>query len=246
MTRERLQLLSEKFLKKLAVKEGIHFSDSVDKLELIELIVEAMQEDKEERDSANNPAMRIKEKKYQILVEEELPEDVEEEPYPLPERYNETKIVAILRDPVWVYAYWNFKNSDVERIQLGVSGEKLYLRVKELIRDSNGSYEIVDFFDIPVTLEDDSWYINLPVAGREYYIELILKGRGDVKVLCESNHIESPRWELPISSNPEINDSGNDMLLVASIYDIGEKLRDKPVPQRIISMLDDKYLKLFD
>jgi hypothetical protein len=242
MTEERLQLLPEKFLRELAEKEGISFNDSTDKQDLIDLIMEAIEEDRAEKVLANNPAMLIKERKFDITLNEQF--DFEDDKYPLPEKYNETKIKILLRDPAWAYAYWDIKESDVEDERIGSSAGNLFLRVYELKTPELNKKSLSDFFDIPVTAADNSWYINLPSAGAYYCVELIQTLRGSEKSLCRSNTILSPVWEVDmIGDMKALKGTGNDLLLVAGVYELSASEADSKIPQRIISMIDSEFLE---
>ncbi len=242
MTEERLQLLPEEFLRNLAVKEGISFNDSIDKQDLIDLILDAIEEDRAENALANNPAMQIKERKFDITLNEQF--DFDEDMYPLPERYNETKIVMLLRDPAWAYTYWDIKESDISALKYGALNGKLFLRVYELKTSVFEKKNILDFSDIPVTVDDSSWYINLPRTGIFYCAELILKSQSSVKILCRSNIVESPLWEVDELKNlKELKGTGNDLLIVAGVYDLSEYEAAGKIPQRIISMIDSDFLE---
>ena len=242
MTEERLQLLPEDFLREIAVKEGISFNETMDKQDLIDLIIDAIEEDRAENALSNNPAMRIKERKFDITLNEQF--DFDEDLYPLPEHYNETKIVLLLRDPAWAYTYWDIKDSDINAFKYGSLSGELFLRVYEMDDKEFTKANIRDYFDIPVKIEDNSWYINLPETGICYRVELILKRDVSDKVLCRSNPVKSPKWEIrDLEDFHEHKGSGNDLLLVASVYDLSEVEAAGKIPQRIISMIDSDFLE---
>ena len=191
---------------------------------------------------ANNPAMQIKERKFDITLNEQF--DFEEDQYPLPERYNETRIVVLLRDPAWAYTYWDMKEADISALKFGSLSGNLLLRVYEMSSPEFEKKNIIDFSDIPVTLDDSSWYINLPQTGIYYCIELILSGKVSDKVLCRSNTVKSPSWEVDqLKDLSELKGTGNDLLLVAGVYDLSESEVAGRIPQRIISMIDSDFLE---
>ena len=96
MTRERLLYLSHDVLLDIADRISIQVDENLDSETLIELILEAMDEDKIEKELSNSLAMRVKEKKYEIIQDEELVcQDVGE--YPVPDHYNETSIQVNLK-----------------------------------------------------------------------------------------------------------------------------------------------------
>ena len=229
-------------MREIAVKEGISFNDAIDKQDLIDLIIEAIEEDRVENVMSNNPAMQIKERKFDITLDEQF--DFGEDMYPLPERYNETKIVLLLRDPAWAYTYWDIKESEISALKFGALSGTLFLRVYEMIAPEFIKSNINDYSDIQVAVEDNSWYINLPEPGVYYCVELLLKGSGKEKLLCRSNTVKSPMWEIGDLSNfKELRGTGNDLLLVASVYDLGTSEIAGKIPQRIISMIDSDFIE---
>ena len=242
MTEERLQLLPEDFLREIAVKEGISFNEAIDKQDLIALILDAIEEDRADNAMSNNPAMLIKERKFDITLNEQF--DFDEDLYPLPDHYNETKIVMLLRDPAWAYTYWDIKDSDVNSLKYGTLSGDLYLRVYEMTDKEFSKSNIQDYSDIPIKIEDNSWYINLPETGIFYCTELILVNSGAERVLCRSNTVKSPKWEVgEVEDFNELKGSGNDLLLVAGVYDLSASEATGKIPQRIISMIDSEFLE---
>jgi len=245
MTKERLQGLSFASLLDIAAKESITVPDGTDKNSLIELIQEAMEEDRTEREQSNNSAMRVKEKKYDVVRDEEL-ETEEEDEFPLPESYNETRIIALLRDPLWAFAYWDLKDSEVEAYLDSTEFHGLSLRVCEVAPGAPaGNEDIVDYFEIPVKSTDSSWYINLPSPGRSYFIELRCREGENDHLLCRSNTFHSPLGEVAIEYLHEmISQPDNDALVLTGLNAYsGSALREN-IPQRIISMIDADYLQM--
>lgn len=244
MTKERLQRLSFASLLDFASKEGIAVGDSIDKESLIDLISEAMEEDRTEKEQSNNSAMRIKEKKYDIIRDEEIEADGDDE-YALPDRYNETRIVALLRDPLWAFAYWDLKDTDAERIGADEEAGELFLRVCELKSGEDRGAGVVDYFDIPVKTTDSSWYINLPMPGKSYVIELYASVDSETVFLCRSNALHSPLGQVAVEYLHEmISQPDNDSMVLTGLdlYS-GSSLREN-IPQRIISIIDSEYLQM--
>ncbi|MEW5815507.1 MAG: DUF4912 domain-containing protein [Spirochaetota bacterium] len=242
MTKERLQSLSFHSLKEIATREGIKVTPGLSKEVLIELIIEAMEEDKHERESSNNPAISVEEKKFDITQDEEL-ETLVEENYCIPESYNETRIVLLVRGPLWAYAYWELSENDAVPLKGNSGYEKLFLRVYETTEMENSCENIVDSFDIPIKTSDRSWYINLPKPGGCYFIKLIGTLHGREKEVCKSNVIKSPRGTIANNEEKDVLvDFVNDMMLLSGIYDFGESSIEESIPQRIISLVDAKYL----
>ena len=234
MTRERLQSLSQEQLSILSDKMGMDTDPEMDRDSLMDLILEALEEDRIEREQLNNLVIRVKEKKYDISRDEEL-DFSEGDEYVIPEKYNETRIALLLRDPSWAYAYWELKESDRAKLKSG----PVVLRVHKVMVGKKEP----DFFDIPVTLDDNSWYINLPDTNSEYFAEIISTIFGGEKSLCKSNSIFSPKTELDDIDESSQMDKEN-LLLFSALYDPAGTSPMAKIPQRIISILDNQYLQM--
>lgn len=243
MTYERLQSLPFASLLEIAAKEGIDVPEGTDREALIEEIQEALEEDRDEREQANNFVMRIKEKKFDVAQDEEL-ESQEKTDFQLPDRYNETRIVALLRDPTWAFAYWDLKDSEIEPLQAAPDFEGFFLRVHESHRRELGARDDATYFDIPVQSTDSSWYINLPNPGESYWIELCCSVAEKVHALCHSNTIRSPLGEVAMDFLHDMfGGSDSDVLALAGLNERSlSSIRDT-IPQRIISLLDEDYLE---
>lgn len=240
MTRERLQTLSITSLEEIAGREGIKLIAGIDRETLIDQILEAMQEDRDEREETNNNAIRIEEKKFEIIRDEEL-ESQERKDFCIPERYNETRIVLLVRDPHWAFAYWDLNEKHVNEIKRKPGVESMFLRVFQ-IEDVPDGREIVDCFEIPIKITDDRWYINLPQPGGRYYIELIGVLDGREKIYSRSNLIESPRGMVFSGPSSEIEDNEKDPILeLSGMGEFGISSLFRQNPQRIMTEIETKY-----
>lgn len=245
MTKERLLNLSKESLISLAEQEDVDFSPEAGKEELVELILEALEEERSEHESSNNPAMRVKETKYDIILERIL--SPREDEFPIPETYNETYIKLLMRDPLWAYAYWELKDSDLEIFQGGFLASDPFIRVYEIQESLQNTPVSTSYFDIPVKLSDNNWYINLPRAGSSYYLALMYKLGKTEKTLCTSNTIKSPNETYGLlKDGGGIADAGNDLVLLSGLYDFEAPSSKNVIPQRIISFLDAQYIQLKD
>jgi uncharacterized protein len=229
VTKERLQKLSLPSLLRIAANEGIKEAKELPREELVELILEAMAEERLEREQSNNEAVRIGEKKYDIIQDEEL-EAQEKRTYCIPDKYPETRIHLLLRDPFWAFAYWEIKDSDlIDLKKKRLRG--LVLRV-HMVKPS-------DSYDIPVKISDSKWYINLPESGREYYIELVGKVNGSEKILCASNRVRSPKKTIVESFSEEnISEVSDSTLVLTGILGLEGPSGSEQIPQRIIQFIN--------
>jgi hypothetical protein len=228
MTRERLVSLSRRSLLEIGRKTGIRSADDYTDDDLIDYILEALEEDRMEKHLLNNPAMNVEETKYDITRDEELPGDEDE--LELPEYLTENRLVVMLRDPFWAYAYWDLKKQEKAAFKADPSFKTLCLRVYNLGNES-------DCYDIPVGIEDTSWYINLPETNTSYRFELVQITKHAEFVVVQSNEIFSPQ------SAPEIHE-GNafQVLMVSGIFDSGDSSFSDQIPQRVLQIEDVKIL----
>lgn len=242
MIKERLLELSDEIIREIARREGVHFSAETGREELVEQILEAHDEDRLDREVLNNLAMRIKEKKYEVVRDEDIFYSHDNE-YPIPQSYNETKISLMLRDPYWAFCYWEIFPSEAAEIKRSEGLTELFLRVYTLPDGELTIKSFNDYFDIPISLSDERWYINLPQCGIRYCIDLISMTKGSQKRLCRSNIISSPRGdvqeEMKSSDNPLL-----ETLFLSGLFDVNIADEKDEIPQRIISLIDSQYVHL--
>jgi len=194
---DKLETLSLEALYALADRMGLDLPPGLERPFVMEEIVDALEEDSEDRRAAHGEAVHVDEKKFSGAGFDDFEIEANTAPA-LASRYNETMIRALVRDPSWAFAYWDI--SDAERSSLrGEDGSpSLFLRVTELSDQDEGRR---DFFDIPIADDDLQWYINLPRPGVRFRIDLCARTQqgGKNKVLARSNELRSPRQALTVA-----------------------------------------------
>jgi hypothetical protein len=121
-------------------------------------------------------------------------------PVPLPDRYNITYIEIIVRDPLWVYVFWEIKDSDREALENDAAFQGYYLKVSPLGKCTDG-----DSFVVAVGNSDLAWYLGFSpesVSGgaaktndrdRRFRVELYAR-LGEVReLLAASRPFSMPR-----------------------------------------------------
>jgi hypothetical protein len=99
----------------------------------------------------------------------------EERPFEFPAGYGDNRIVLMVRDPFWIYAYWETKDRRQEKI----------LRVYDT--------ENWQSFDIELTGGARSWYIRVPAPNRTYCVDIGYYGSdGKFIALIRSNWVTTP------------------------------------------------------
>src|SRR5690554_5390389 len=111
------------------------------------------------------PGSSIPAERPAFAVQEPLPPAPDPPEYFLPRRYDETILSLMVRDPYWVYAYWDISTTDVCRIDRDhgygawSAGSKI-LRVYDVT--DGGAHLGRALMNIGIGDDSASWYINVP------------------------------------------------------------------------------------
>jgi hypothetical protein len=150
----------------------------------------------------------------------------------------------MLREPTWGFVYWDLKFDLLKKYESDNSFEGLFLRMIELSEKIYKKEEILDFFDIPVNINDRRRYIRFPNEDTFYMIELFSISNGSEHMICRSNIIETSRnYVLPSRGSGETN---SDELIRLSGYssEFGAAVPVASyikIPQRILPINAEMY-----
>ena len=118
-------------------------------------------------------------------------------PKELPQGYGKDRIVAMVRDPYWVHAYWEVTRQAVQRAEAALGqewyGARPILRVLDVTSNdmTNSAESIVT--DITIHGGVSNWYLNV-ANPRSYRIDIgYLSKSGTFYVLARSNIVTTPR-----------------------------------------------------
>lgn len=224
----------------MADNYGADVPDNVTRDELEEIIAEAAEEWQAEHRRTDSHSIRMEETKYDIQLVGEADSRAAEE-VELPESYNETRIVLMLRDPSWAFAYWDLRASDRQEFQRSEDFEGLVLRVYSMERDVPIE-DAQQRFDIPVTLLDSRWYINLPDQETLYRIALVAVIGHEERQLAVSNVIVVPRATIAEAAPDEKQGLGDALIAQTGIHDLDLPPVSRRIPQRILDLIDEDLL----
>jgi hypothetical protein len=122
----------------------------------------------------------------------ELPKKLfEEDRFLFPETYGVNRVRLLVRDPEWIFAYWDVNPSALKDLarslgERGLALSRLTLRVQDPV--SGGSSDIL----LPPGAR--WWYIRTDSARRSYRAELgVTLPSGEFRRLAESNTVVTPR-----------------------------------------------------
>ena len=121
MDRGTLAEASYEALLRVADRFGVDVPDDVSRDELEDLVFEAATEYREEHHRGNNHSVRVEEAKYHNREDDEFAVESDED-IELPDTYNETRIVLLLRDPSWAFAYWDLQLAELDAFRRLVAG----------------------------------------------------------------------------------------------------------------------------
>lgn len=121
----------------------------------------------------------------------------------LPLNYGKTRIIAMVRDPWWIFAYWEItpelESSVKEQIKKnGQNFEKSVIRIHDItgIKKFDGKNS-VRFFDITLRDFARNWYVDVSSPSRRWCIEIgMVTKEGNFYLLARSNIIQTPRFGM--------------------------------------------------
>lgn len=136
---------------------------------------------------------RIKASKYYLGVTESPELD---ESFEYPETYGESAIALMVRDPYWLFAYWEFA-PDLRSDLAARIGEDALLQSRLVLRvyDVTGTdlEHPVEHRDIDIAHGARNWYINVMRVEREYCVDVgVITPDGSFIVIARSNRVTLP------------------------------------------------------
>lgn len=119
--------------------------------------------------------------------------------YQLPPRYDTTRITLLVKDPFWIYTYWEIASHSIESLSNTVGRHEIE-RAKVVLRmydvsliDFNGS-NAHHYFDIEVGYNASNWYVSLWNDGVSYIAEIGMRlADGRFFAFARSNSVTTPR-----------------------------------------------------
>lgn len=122
-------------------------------------------------------------------------QDVQAAPPPaaaaIPARYHEDFMTLLVRDPWWLYTYWEVTPARELAVE-GVIGAEAYAFADPVLRlhdETSG-----ETWDIAITQDADNWYLNPARPDHDFVAELGRRSRsGEFYALLRSNRVHAPR-----------------------------------------------------
>ena len=168
-SRQWLESLSTDELIKFADSTGIDIPAGLERIFIIEELLESS--------NSGEP-----EKKEDLEINTSYSESVA-----LPKQYNISYIEVIIRDPLWVYVYWEIKGHDRETHENANDFNGYCLRVIPLNEGESIPKSKENSFTVLVGVEDNARYIGFtehsPQAKGRYIIRLgVIRGDSELQI----------------------------------------------------------------
>jgi hypothetical protein len=111
--------------------------------------------------------------------------------HPVPWAYDKTSLTALVRDPYWLFSYWELTGEAHRRAEDAV-GAEAWRRARAILRvydAARGSY-----YDVAIDEPARNWYLNVGQPDRSWYLEIGRRtASGRFVMLARSNVVYTPR-----------------------------------------------------
>ena len=119
-------------------------------------------------------------------------------PRPLDHACVKDRIIAMVRDPYWLHAYWELSRSTLARAQAALGQDwhtaRPVLRLMDVTSEDTTSASERHVRDIEIHGGVNNWYIDVINPPRSYRIDIgYLARRGKFFVLARSNVVSTPK-----------------------------------------------------
>jgi len=119
-----------------------------------------------------------------------------------PPGYGDNRIVILVRDPWWIFSYWEIRKDKEEEAvrKIESSGDnavKSVLRVYDVTDVNFNGKNAHSYFDIDLRGLATNWYINVGKPDRAWIVDIgIVTKKGEFYVLARSNVVKTPRFGM--------------------------------------------------
>ncbi len=145
----------------------------------------------------------------------------------IPEKYNETYMRAIPRDPHWLFAYWELAGETVELMRRHVGTDvfnrsKWVLRVLDVTDVVYNGANAWRQMDIELSPYATTWYVKVWEPSRSYMLQCgILTPDHRFFSAVNSNAAQMPRSSVSAVLDQEWTTASTDELIRLSGYGVG-------------------------
>ncbi|MDR2149652.1 MAG: DUF4912 domain-containing protein [Spirochaetaceae bacterium] len=199
LTRQYLDHLTTHELLALADLMGLDVPTGLDRIFLIEELITLAQDPSSGDDLTETEIEKTK------LLKENNPKAVS-----LPAQYNITFIHIMIRDPLWVFVFWEVKSHDREMLENNPNFDGYYLKASPIPVSSEEAV-----FTITVGTTDNAWYLSFPPEQGTFQVALCARCGQEEITLIVSDPFTLPNLFDPAHiphNNPLIQLSGAEFM----------------------------------
>lgn len=123
-----------------------------------------------------------------------------EEGFTIPMGYGDHRIVLMVKDPWWLFAYWEIQSDRERQVRSQLAPEETeglrsVLRVYDVTNRNFPTQSANHGFDIPLSGLATNWYIHVDAPNRSFIVDIgLLTKRGRFLTLARSNQVSTPRF----------------------------------------------------
>ncbi|MDH7578246.1 MAG: DUF4912 domain-containing protein [Bacillota bacterium] len=133
----------------------------------------------------------------QPLTGKEEREAPRPETYEFPWAYGESKIVALVRDPYWIFVYWEINDAKRREVEQRF-GPRAWEESRPVLRvyDTTNLYffDSRDYVEIAINDYANNWYIHTGEPNKTFCVELgRVRPDGTYIFIARSNFVSTPR-----------------------------------------------------
>jgi len=131
--------------------------------------------------------------KFEARAETSYPSSSWQRAQELPSGYGDNMIYLLVRDPHWIYSYWEIQKDHQEKTLAELGGSWDHVRSVLRVYDVTERRGLPSFYDIPLQGMAANWYIQAQ-PNRSYVVEIgLLHQDGRFLALARSNQVTTPR-----------------------------------------------------
>ncbi|MDD7013536.1 MAG: DUF4912 domain-containing protein [Spirochaetales bacterium] len=181
LSRQYLETLSTADLISISEDYGIDVPDNLNRTFIIGELL-ATEEELSQEKSKDDVILTDKD----VSIQDELPET-----------YNDTTVGLILRNPAWIFVYWDIKETDLNFLRKNPQFDSLFLHIAFFENEEDETSS--DSFDVKVNFDERQQYILIPSNKKIVMADLVYSLKGEnPKVMAFSRKVHIP------AENPEI------------------------------------------
>ncbi len=179
LSKQELESMSTSDLINLADEYGIEIPDNLNRRFIIEELLETSEELFNSFNSDEKDDVTIDES------ENEFPDE-------LPLSYNDTEINLTMRNPEWIFVFWDISESDFTELKFNENFKNLFLHIA-FYESLDDDEKPLDSIEIKIELETREQYILIPKNKKVLNVTLVASFENEEpRILASTRRIQIP------------------------------------------------------